>query len=58
MDYVKMVLDLCEIIEAQNKIIRAQAIELAQHCTVTRAEEIAALDQKYSDVMGEGVTGT
>ena len=44
----KLIMDLCAIIDQQNVIIQAQAMELAQHDALTRAEEIAALRQKYA----------
>lgn len=58
MNDLKLISDLCAIIDQQNVIIEAQAMELAQHDTVARAEEIAALRQKYADAIGEckGVT--
>lgn len=52
MDYMKLVADLCAIIEQQNVIIEAQAVELAQHDTVERADEIAALRRRYADTIG------
>lgn len=47
-----MIAGLCEIIDKQNVIIQAQAMELAQHDALTRAEEIAALRQKYAATIG------
>ena len=47
-----MIADLCAIIDQQNVIIQAQAMELAQHDALTRAEEIAALRQKYATATG------
>lgn len=47
-----MIADLCAIIDQQNVIIQAQAMELAQHDALTRAEEIAALRQKYAATIG------
>ena len=38
--------------ELANVIIQAQAMELAQHDALTRAEEIAALRQKYAEAIG------
>lgn len=58
MDYVKLVSDLCGIIDAQNEIIEAQAKELAQHCAVTRTENISALRRKYAETMGAPVNNT
>ena len=58
MNYPKLISDLCAIIDQQNVIIQAQAMELAQHDALDRAEEIEALRQKYADTIGErkGVT--
>lgn len=53
MIYLKLISDLCAIIEQQNAIIEAQAMELAQHDTVARADEIAALRRRYADAIGE-----
>ena len=47
-----MIMDLCAIIDQQNVIIQAQAMELAQHDALTRAEQIAALRQKYAEAIG------
>ena len=60
MNYPKLICDLCAIIDQQNVIIQAQAMELAQHDAVERAEEIAALRQRYADAIGarEGVAET
>ena len=52
MDLVKLTGELCAIIDQQNVIIQAQAMELAQHDALTRAEEIAALRQKYAEAIG------
>ena len=52
MNQVEMIADLCAIIDQQNVIIQAQAMELAQHDALTRAEEIAALRQKYATATG------
>lgn len=48
----KLIMDLCAIIDQQNVIIQAQAMELAQHNAMTSAEEIAALRQKYTEAIG------
>lgn len=48
----KLIMDLCAIIDQQNVIIQAQAMELAQHDALTRVEEIAALRQKYEEAIG------
>lgn len=48
----KLIMDLCAIIDQQNVIIQAQAMELAQHDAMTRAEKITALRQKYAEAIG------
>ena len=57
MNAVELIGDLCAIIDRQNVIIQAQAMELAQLDALARAEEIAALRQKYAQITGE-VKGT
>ena len=52
MNQVEMIADLCAIIDQQNVIIQAQAMELAQYDTLTRAGEIAVLRQKYAEATG------
>lgn len=52
MNLVEVIAGLCEIIDRQNVIIQAQAMELAQHDALTRAEEIAAMRQKYAATIG------
>lgn len=46
-----LIMSLCAIIDQQNVIIQAQAMELAQHDALTRAEEIATLRHKYAEVI-------
>ena len=55
MDNLRLIADLCAIIDQQNVIIQAQAMELAQHDALTRAEQIAALRQKYAEATGAPV---
>lgn len=55
MNTLQLITDLCTIIDQQNEIIQAQAMELAQFGAVSRAEEIDALRQKYAQTMGEEV---
>lgn len=50
-----MIAALCAIIDQQNVIIQAQAMELAQHDALTRAGEIAAMRQKYAEATGATV---
>ena len=52
MDSTKMIADLCAVIDRMNVIIQAQAMELAQLDALSRAEEIAAIRQKYADTIG------
>lgn len=52
MNMVEMIAALCAIIDQQNVIIQAQAMELAQHDALTRAEEINTLRQKYAEAIG------
>lgn len=52
MNTVEVIAKLCEIIDQQNVIIQAQAMELAQLDALSRAEEIAAIRQKYADTIG------
>ncbi len=52
MNLVEMIADLCAIIDQQNVIIQAQAVELAQHDALTRAEEINNLRHKYAEAIG------
>lgn len=52
MNLVEMIAGLCAIIDQQNVIIQAQAMELAQHDAMTRAEEINDLRQKYAEATG------
>lgn len=52
MNNTELILNLCAIIDQQNVIIQAQAMELAQHNALTRAEEIASLRQKYAATIG------
>lgn len=64
MNCMELISNLCGIIDKQNEIIQAQAVELGQLNAIERAEEIDATRQKYADVMGaapnnnEGVTAT
>lgn len=52
MDNLRLIAELCAIIDQQNVIIQAQAMELAQQDALTRAEEINALRQKYAEATG------
>ena len=52
MNQLKVIAELCAIIDQQNVIIQAQAMDLAQHDALTRVEQIAALRQKYAEAIG------
>lgn len=55
MDSVKVIAELCAVIDRMNIIVQAQAMELAQHGAVAYAEEIAAVRTQYTRAIGEGV---
>jgi len=57
MNTVEVIAKLCEIIDQQNVIIQAQAMELAQLDALTRAEEIATIRRKYADTIGAHAPG-
>ena len=52
MNNAELIMSLCAIIDQQNVIIQAQAMELAQHDALTCAEEINALRKKYAEATG------
>ncbi len=52
MDNLQLIADLCAIIDQQNVIIQAQAVELAQYDALTRAGEINTLRRKYAEAIG------
>lgn len=53
----EVIAGLCEIIDRQNVIIQAQAMDLAQHDALTRVEEIEATRRRYQEIMGHPPTG-
>ncbi len=53
MDNAKLIADLCGIIDAQNAIIYAQALEAIQMGGEPHVEEIVEQRQAYADAMGE-----
>lgn len=53
MDYMKLVADLCQIIDRQNEIIKAMAVQLGQRDALRYEEEMAAVRRDYDTVMGE-----
>lgn len=42
MDYMKLVADLCQIIDRQNEITKAMAVQLGQRDALRYEEEMAA----------------
>ena len=53
MDYMKLVADLCGIIDRQNEITKAMAEQLGQRAALRYEEEIAAVRRDYDTAMGE-----
>lgn len=53
MDYMKLVADLCQIIDRQNEITQAMAKQLGQRDALRYAEEMAAVRRDYATAMGE-----
>ena len=57
MDYMKLVADLCQIIDRQNEITKAMAVQLGQRDALRYEEEMAAVRRDYDTAMGEGDPG-
>ena len=53
MDYMKLVADLCQIIDRQNEITQARAEQLGQRDALRYEEEMAAVRRDYDTAMGE-----
>ena len=53
MDYMKLVADLCQIIDRQNEINREMAEQLGQRDALQYEERIAAVRRDYAATMGE-----
>ena len=53
MDYMKLVADLCGIIDRQNEITKAMAEQLGQRDALRSEEEMAAVRRDYETAMGE-----
>lgn len=53
MDYMKLVADLCQIIDRQNEITKAMVVQLGQRDALRYEEEIAAVRRDYDTAMGE-----
>ncbi len=53
MDYMKLVADLCQIIDRQNEITKAMVVQLGQRDALQYEEEMAAVRRDYDTAMGE-----
>ena len=53
MDYMKLVADLCQIIDRQTEITKAMAEQLGQRDALRYEEEMAAVRRDYDTAMGE-----
>ena len=53
MDYMKLVADLCQIIDRQNEITKAMVVQLGQRDALRYEEEMAAVRRNYETAMGE-----
>lgn len=53
MDYMKLVADLCQIIDRQNEITKAMVEQLGQRDALRYEEEMAAVQRDYDTAMGE-----
>lgn len=53
MDYMKLVADLCQIIDRQNEIAKAMVVQLGQRDALRYEEEMAAVRRDYDTAMGE-----
>lgn len=53
MDYMKLVADLCQIIDRQNEITKAMVAQLGQRDALRYEEEMASVRRDYDTAMGE-----
>lgn len=53
MDYMKLLADLCQIIDRQNEITKAMVVQLGQRDALRYEEEMAAVRRDYDTAMGE-----
>ena len=53
MDYMKLVADLCQIIDRQNEITKAMAVQLGQRDALRYEKEMAAVRRDYDTAMWE-----
>ena len=54
MDYMKLVADLCQIIDRQNEITKAMVVQLGQRDALRYEEEMVAVRRDYDTAMGGG----
>lgn len=55
MDYMKLVADLCQIIDRQNEITKAMVAQLGQRDALRYEEEMAAVRRDYDTAMGRWI---
>lgn len=53
MDYMKLVADLCQIIDRQSEITKAMVAQLGQRDALRYEEEMAVVRRDYDTAMGE-----
>ena len=53
MDYMKLVADLCQIIDRQNEITKDMVVQLGQRDALRYEEEMAVVRRDYDTAMGE-----
>ena len=53
MDYMKLVADLCQIIDRQTEITKVMAVQLGQRDALRYEEEMATVRRDYDTAMGE-----
>ena len=53
MDYMKLVADICQIIDRQNEITKAMVAQLGQRDALRYEEEMATVRRDYDTAMGE-----
>lgn len=54
MSNLQLIDALCALVEEQNRIIRAQNLRLGELGAVSMADEIAAADEHYRKILGDG----
>lgn len=54
MSNLQLIDALCALVEEQNRIIRAQNLRLGELGAVSMTDEIAAADEHYRKILGDG----